>query len=55
MKIAYGHQIVSDDDEYVKIADGFASALVGSGVPGMTPPDVMPIRALCALLVPGDD
>jgi hypothetical protein len=45
MKIAYGHQILSDDDEYIKIADIFASAIAGSGSPGTTPPDVMPICA----------
>ena len=55
MKITYGHQIVSDDDEYVKIADVCSTAIARSGSPGTTPPDVMPIRALYALLVPGDD
>jgi hypothetical protein len=42
MKLAYGHQIMSDDDEYIKIAENFSYAFGKSGSPGTTPPDFMP-------------
>jgi hypothetical protein len=45
MKIAYGYQIISDDDEYIRIAENISIATNRSGTPGMTPPDLLPIRA----------
>jgi hypothetical protein len=43
IKIAYGHQILSDDDEYIKISEANSQAVSRSGAPGTTPPDFMPI------------
>ncbi|KAF8073623.1 cytochrome P450 [Lyophyllum atratum] len=37
VEIAYGHQIVSDDDPYVKIAEDVCIATANSGPPGGTP------------------
>jgi hypothetical protein len=42
MKIAYGHQILSDDDEYIKIAEKSTEANARAGSAGMTPPDLLP-------------
>jgi hypothetical protein len=43
MKIAYRHQILSDDDEYIKIADNTSLAVAKAGSPGATTPDIWPI------------
>jgi hypothetical protein len=48
MKLAYGHQILSDDDEYIKIGENFSNAFGKSGSPGTTPPDFMPFCAFSA-------
>ncbi|KAG6868261.1 hypothetical protein C0993_005752 [Termitomyces sp. T159_Od127] len=37
MRIAYGHQITSDEDPYLEIADNTSFALGNAGVPGNTP------------------
>ena len=50
MKIGYGYQILSDDDEYIKIAENSSLAVASSGTPGMTPPDLLPIRAFSSAL-----
>ncbi|GLB38520.1 putative cytochrome p450 [Lyophyllum shimeji] len=42
VEIAYGHQIVSDDDPYVKIAEDVCEATANSGPPGGTPVDIFP-------------
>lgn len=41
--VAYGHQIVSTDDPYVKIAERCSRAAAESGPPGGTPVDLFPI------------
>ena len=51
MKMAYGHQIRSDDDDYIKIAENTSRCMARSGAAGATPPDFMPIRALSACSV----
>jgi hypothetical protein len=51
MKLAYGHRILSDDDEYIKLAENASIALSSSGAPGMTPPDLLPICVFAAALV----
>ncbi|GLB38523.1 putative cytochrome p450 [Lyophyllum shimeji] len=43
VEVAYGHQIVSTDDAYVKIAEGCSPAAAASGPPGGTPVDLFPI------------
>ena len=43
IKIAYGHDIVSDDDHYLKITDEIGSALNNSGPVGNTPVDWIPV------------
>jgi hypothetical protein len=54
-KLAYGHQIHSDDDEYIKLAENASLAITRSGAPGMAPPDLLPFCAFAtALLLVGD-
>ncbi|OBZ75202.1 O-methylsterigmatocystin oxidoreductase [Grifola frondosa] len=43
MKIAYGHQIESDDDEYIKLTENVSLAHVDAGDPGTAPVDFFPI------------
>ncbi|KAL4255104.1 cytochrome P450 family protein [Pleurotus pulmonarius] len=43
MRIAYGHQIISDDDEFVRIAHDSGYTLNNSGPPGGTAVDHFPI------------
>jgi hypothetical protein len=33
-KLAYGHQILSDDDEYIKLAEDASLAITRAGAPG---------------------
>ncbi|KAL0578131.1 hypothetical protein V5O48_003874 [Marasmius crinis-equi] len=42
MRTSYGHRIRSDDDEFMKIADGIGVAMHKSGPPGNTPIDIFP-------------
>ncbi|KAL0953804.1 hypothetical protein HGRIS_004986 [Hohenbuehelia grisea] len=42
LRIAYGLDIVSEDDEYVKIAEQSAHVINNSGPPGGTPVDMFP-------------
>lgn len=44
MRIAYGHRVVSDDDEYTKFADSAAFAMNNCGPPGSTLVDLFPFR-----------
>lgn len=44
MRVTYGHQILSDDDEYVKLANISLESVSEVGVPGGTPVDLFPIR-----------
>ena len=48
MKIAYGHQIETDDDEYIKMTENVSLAHVDAGDPGTAPVDFFPSRALLA-------
>lgn len=43
MRIAYGHQIRSDDDEYIKIGTEGANSFLVGGTPGATMIDLFPI------------
>lgn len=43
MRIAYGHQIVSEDDEFMTIVNDVAYALNNGGPPGATIVDYFPI------------
>ena len=53
MKIAYGHQIERDDDEYIKMTENVSLAHVDAGDPGTAPVDFFPIRmSLAALRFP---
>ncbi|KAF4571740.1 hypothetical protein EYR36_009085 [Pleurotus pulmonarius] len=47
IRIAYGHQIISDDDEYIDILDTMGDAVRAGGLPGATPIDAFPI---CGIL-----
>ncbi|KAF9456704.1 cytochrome P450 [Collybia nuda] len=42
MEVAYGHQITSDDDPYVKISQDSGDAVQNAGPPGSTPVDLFP-------------
>ena len=44
MKIAYGHEIVSDGDEYIKLTENVSLAHVDAGDPGTAPVDFFPSR-----------
>lgn len=44
MRIAYGHEVVSDDDPYVEIARESGYAFTHCGPAGSTPVDLFPIR-----------
>lgn len=44
MEVAYGHQITSDDDPYVKISQDTGDAVQNAGPPGSTPVDLFPFR-----------
>ena len=50
MKIAYGHQIDSDDDEYIKMTENVSLAHVDAGDPGTAPVDFFPSRTLTLAL-----
>jgi hypothetical protein len=43
LRIAYGIEITSEDDQYVKIAAGISDALSNGGSPGSTMVDVFPL------------
>ena len=54
MKIAYGHEIEADDDEYIKMTENVSLAHVDAGDPGTALVDFFPIReslCLCAVIV----
>lgn len=47
--VTFGHQVVTDNDEYVDLVDKAASLTVAPGAPGSTPPDFVPFRKLRSL------
>lgn len=44
MQVVYGHQILSNDDPHIKMAEEGAHALSHCGPPGGTPVDLFPLR-----------
>jgi hypothetical protein len=50
MNIAYGHQIVSDNDENINLAENLSQAFARSGSLVTTPPDLLPICEFLSLL-----
>lgn len=46
MKIAYGYQVTSANDEYVRLGNLAMKVFMDSGVPGGTLVDILPIGAL---------
>lgn len=44
MRVTYGHQILSDDDEYLELANTIQESATEVGVPGVTLVDLVPIR-----------
>ena len=44
MRITYGHQITSEEDPYVKIAERITYIVTNGGLPGTTPIDFFPFR-----------
>lgn len=44
IKIAFGHQITSDDDIYLQMTDQLTRAVNNGGPPGSTPVDFFPFR-----------
>ncbi|CDO69014.1 hypothetical protein BN946_scf184834.g21 [Trametes cinnabarina] len=53
MKIAYGHEIVSDDDEYIKMTENVSLAHVDAGDPGTAPVDFFPFLQYLPSWFPG--
>ncbi|KAF8073622.1 cytochrome P450 [Lyophyllum atratum] len=51
--VTYGHQIVSNDDPYVKIANACGRAAATSGPPGGTPIDLFPVLKYFPSWFPG--
>ena len=44
MRVAYGHRVVSEDDEFVRRADECGYIFSNSGPPGSTLVDLFPFR-----------
>jgi hypothetical protein len=44
MQVAFGHEVVSDDDPYLEIARQGGYALTNCGPIGNTPVDLFPLR-----------
>lgn len=44
-QVAFGHQITTDDDPYIKITEGTGHAQSNAGSPGSTIVDVFPFRS----------
>ncbi|KAF9456702.1 cytochrome P450 [Collybia nuda] len=53
IRIAFGHQISSEDDPYVKIAEKVGYAISNSGSPGNTPVDFLPFLRYFPSWFPG--
>ncbi|KAI1790771.1 cytochrome P450 [Ganoderma leucocontextum] len=53
MKIAYGHEIERDDDEYIKMTENVSLAHVDAGDPGTAPVDFFPILQYLPWWLPG--
>ncbi|KAH9857798.1 cytochrome P450 [Lenzites betulinus] len=53
LKIAYGHQIESDDDEYIKLTEAITLALDETGDPGTSPVDFLPYLKHLPWWLPG--
>ncbi|KXN91602.1 O-methylsterigmatocystin oxidoreductase [Leucoagaricus sp. SymC.cos] len=53
MRITYGHEIVSDNDHYMKIAEDSGYALTHCGPAGATPVDLFPILQYFPSWFPG--
>lgn len=52
--VAYGHQVTSDDDEFVTLIEKAAVLSVAPGAPGTTPPDFLPFcRSILIRLIRG--
>lgn len=50
VKSAYGHEILSNDDEYVKLAAVATSTALSLGAPGLNIVDLLPFCERCLLL-----
>ncbi|KAF9456703.1 cytochrome P450 1A2 [Collybia nuda] len=53
IRIAFGHQITSDDDPYVKFAERVGYAISNCGTPGNTPVDFLPFLQYLPSWFPG--
>ncbi|KAF5347272.1 hypothetical protein D9756_009969 [Leucocoprinus leucothites] len=53
IRIAYGHEIKSDDDPYIKIVEDTGHAVTHCGPPGSTPVDLFPILQYFPSWFPG--
>ncbi|RDB17677.1 O-methylsterigmatocystin oxidoreductase [Hypsizygus marmoreus] len=53
MRVAYGHQITSDDDPYIDITEHASHALGNVGAPGSTPVDYFPFLRYLPSWFPG--
>jgi len=50
MRVAYGRQITSEDDPYLKMAEDIGYTVSNAGSPGSTPVDFFPFRESGMLL-----
>ncbi|KAJ8520725.1 hypothetical protein ONZ45_g2492 [Pleurotus djamor] len=53
IRIAYGHQIVDDDDEYVSMVETMGAAVTQIRLPGATPVDAFPVLQYFPSWFPG--
>ena len=44
IEVTFGHEVLSDDDYFLKMANNVNDILGGAGVPGTSILDVFPIR-----------
>ena len=46
VNLAYGHEILANDDKYIKLATEALGGVLGTGVTGLTTVDLLPICKL---------
>ena len=50
VKLAYGHEILTNDDDYIKMAAECLGDVLGTGMTGLTAVDLLPICERISLI-----
>ncbi len=50
IEVTFGHEVLSDDDYFLKMANNVNDILGGAGVPGTSVLDVFPVCESCLLI-----